>query len=250
MAKKVKQYWNEVPQVKEAYEKLKQQYPNLSYDEYVNILNSNTSWVGVNSKNIEKQLEELKKSKNQELLEINKQELTDPTKIVENYKQTEEQVEPLIEADKEKRAADREKYKVEAKEDVTTELPGLTDNQRRQLQQSANAQINKQVQKYKRSMASQMGRRGVRGGAAFAPQAEIARSGLEAQNQYQRDLTEYDVDLAMRRLAGYLAGIEGRSAQDLIRRGQFFDYLTGRQQQGQQAAYNKYFENMFSGMRK
>ena len=242
--------WSNVPQVKEAYEKLKVQYPNLTYEEYVDILNKNTSWVGVNQKQIEKDLGNLKTQKNQELLETNKQELTDPVKIVENYKETQEAVEPLIQQDKERAAGEREQYKQEAREDVTTELPGLTPQQRRSLQQGANAQINKQVQQYKRGMSSQMGRRGVRGGAAFAPQAEIARRGLEAQAQYQRDLTELDADLAMRRLAGYLAGIEGRSAQDLIRRGQYFDYLTGRQQQGMQSAYSKYYENLFSGMKK
>lgn len=220
------------------YSKLKASYPNLTYDEYIKIRFEKGSHEGVAN-----ELNQLQRDEN---IEIN----TNPEKIVEDLQNIQQTVNPLVEADKQKEQEAREGYKQEAREDVTTDLPGLTPTQRRQLQQSANAQINKQVQKYQRSMASSTGQRGIRGGAAFAPQAEIARQGMEAQNQFQRDLVEKDTDLAMRRLAAYLASVEGRTAQDILRTGQYLDYITGKQQQGKQAAYETYYDNLFSGVKK
>lgn len=219
--------------MKERYDEAKKTNPNLDWDTWVKIWNKQNKTDHPSTP-----------------LEENKSELTDPEKIIDNYIQITEGIQPLIDADKKREAEAREGYKEEARQDVTTDMPGLTPNQRRQLQQSANSQINKQVQSYKRSMSSNQGRRGVRGGAAFAQQAEIARQGMDAQNQFQRDLVEKDTDLAMRRLAAYLAQVEGRTAQDILRTGQYFDYLTGKQQQGKQEAYKNYYDNLFSGMKK
>lgn len=247
-----KQIWKDSPKLRELYEQsdIKQQYPNFTFEEYLNLLNNNTSWVGVNTKNLNKELDKLKQKKNTELLEENIQNVTDPVKIKEQYEEVQNVVDPLVQADKSQADREREGFREEAKKEVTTELPGLTDQQRRSMQQSANAAINKQVQNYRRTIASGQGRRGVRGGAAMAPQIELARQAMDVQNQFQRDLVEQDTDLAMRRLAAYLANVEGRSAEQLLRRGQYFDYITGRQQQGLQGAYKKYYDNLFQGMKK
>lgn len=231
------------------WNKIQQNYPGVNVDEAIDILTKNPILPG-NQGAFTSALEGLSKKKNQEQLHQNIQEVSNPQKIAENYQEIEKAVNPLVEAEQTRLGLEREKYRQEAERDVTTELPGLTPQQRRSMQQGANTQINKQVQNYKRMIASSTGRRGIRGGAATAPQLEVTRQGLDAQNQFQRDLVERDTDLSMRRLAAYLASIEGRSAQNILSRGQYFDYLTGRQQQGQQAAYNKYFENLFSGMRK
>ena len=224
-------------------------YPNVTYEEFIKSFPAKNKKDEVNRDKVKKELKKPSQKWGEKQLQENIEQLTDPTKIAEQYKEMQEVVEPLIESEKSTLGEEREGYKQQAKEDVTTNLPGLTPQQRRVMQQGANAQINKQVQQYKRNMASQMGRRGVRGGAAFAPQAEIARSGLEAQSQFQRDLGEMDTDLAMRRLAAYLSSVEGRTAQQLLRRGQYLDYLTGRQQQGRQSAYDKYFQNLYSGVK-
>lgn len=219
---------------REGYEKLKEKYPGLTWEDYIASVKNESTYNDMINR-----LE-------QEKFDENVDRITEPDKIIEDRQTLDEKINPLIEADKEREQKDRETYKDEALKDVTTELPGLTPNQRRQLQQSANSQINKQVQKYQRSMASKTGKRGIRGGAAFAPQAEIARQGMDAQNQFQRDLVEKDTDLAMRRLAAYLAQVEGRTAQDILRRGQYYDFITGKQQQGKQSAYERLYDDLLS----
>lgn len=230
-------------------EEFQRLYPGVEFEDYLNILKDSTSIVGINKHKMKEELEKLSKQRNKEQLVENVQKASDPEQIKADYEEITNVVEPLVQKERLQSDVEREQFRGEAEGDVTKELPGLTDKQRRSLQESANSQINKQVQNYKRMLASTSGRRGIRGGAAAAPQLEVARQGLDAQNQFQRDLVEKDSDLAMRRLAAYLSNIEGRSAEQLLRRGQLFDYVTGRQQQGLQSAYKKYYENLFGAVK-
>jgi hypothetical protein len=184
-----------------------------------------------------------------DIIEGNVSEVEQAEKYAKNLSEMQEVVEALVQREKFQADKERQGYRQEAREDVTQDFQGLTDQQRRALQESANAQINKMLQSEGRRIASASGGRGVRGGTSIAPQIDLSRRGLEAQSQVQRDLVERDTDLAMRRLAAYLANIEGRSAQQLLRRGQFLDYVTGRQQQGREAAMRKYMENLFGRVR-
>lgn len=165
----------------------------------------------------------------------------DPQKIGEQLGEIQEQVSKVDVADEPQRAAKRGRFREEAFEDVTTEIPGLSEAQKQAMRESANAQINKQVQNYSRILASQAGRGGVRGGAAAAPQAELAQKGLDATAQFQRDLVEKDADVALKKLAAYMASLEGKTAEDVIRRQQYFDYITGKQDKARQDIYSQYF---------
>lgn len=168
-------------------------------------------------------------------------EAQDPTKIGEEYKGIEEQYRESEEANKPYEEGKREGFKDEAYEDVTTDIPGMSDEQKRAMKESANAQIDSQVQNYQRTMASQSGMSGIRGGAAAAPQIAIAKQGLQAQNQFQRDLIEKDADVAMKKLAAYLSSLEGKTASDLLKKQQYLDYITGKQAQNKQDVYNTYY---------
>lgn len=94
---------------------------------------------------------------------------------------------------------------------------GLEDKQRRVLQESANAQINRDIQGYEKKLLAQQGRRGVKGGAAFAQQQDLARLGSEAQQQMQRDLSVLDSELAMRQAAAAYNVQQGEIAQEALR---------------------------------
>lgn len=88
-----------------------------------------------------------------------------------------------------------------ADEFLARKYEGLGAQERSAYQETANAQINRQLQEQNRSLVSQQGRRGVRGGAAFNQQRELARVGAEAQQQNQRDLSIMDSNLARARQA-------------------------------------------------
>lgn len=166
--------------------------------------------------------------KRQEALKQQAAEAQDPEKMKEEFQQTENLVSDLQAGESERLAQQREDAKKQAMEEVTTEIPGMSPERKRALQESANAKIDSQVQNYQRMMASQMGKAGVRGGAAYAPQYEIASKGLQAQQQFQRDLLEQDEQVALQKLAAYMASLEGKTAEDILRRQQILDYLQSK----------------------
>ena len=133
----------------------------------------------------------------------------------------------------------REGFKKDAMEDINTPMAGLTPQQRTSMQESANRQIGGHLQNYSQMLASSQGARGVRGGKA---QADLRRRALDAQNQVTRDLNQQDSDLSMQRLAAYLNSVEGRSAQDLLQRQQYRDFLLGEQERKRNAARDIYYD--------
>lgn len=152
------------------------------------------------------------------------------------YQDVQDQVNQADMDDEARRQEEREKNKEEAMSDVTTETPGISDKHRRALQENANAKINSQVQNYSRNIASQTGRAGIRGGAAMAPQQELAGMGIQGQNQFQRDLLDKDQDVAMQRLASFIASLEGKTADDILRREQIMSWLTSQSDKKKQQA--------------
>jgi hypothetical protein len=170
----------------------------------------------------------------------------DPRKIGEEMQEVQQQVAASDVADQPRRDEQRGRAREESFQDVTTEIPGMSEQQKAAMRQSANAQIDSQIQNYQRNIASQTGRAGIRGGAAAAPQLALAQQGLNAQSQFQRDLVEKDADTSMRKLAAYMASLEGKTAEDITRRQQYFDYITGRQAQKKQDVYANYYGNQFS----
>lgn len=166
-----------------------------------------------------------------------KQELAaanDPEKMKEDVAQVQQTVTEADKADEARRAEEREKQKQEAEEDVTTKLPGMDEETKAAMRASANTAISRQISNASRKMASQSGRAGIRGGAALNPQSELYGSGLESSMQFERDLAEQDFDVSMKRLAAYLAALEGKSADSVLRRQQILDYIMSKQEQNKQ----------------
>lgn len=146
--------------------------------------------------------------------------------------------------EEDKRIGDkREQFREETLRDISTDIPGLTSKHRQALQETANKQIGGQLENYSRMLASQQGARGVRGGKA---QAGLRRASLDASNQFMRDLTDKDAQLAMQKLGAYLTGVEGKTAQDILQRQQYQDYLTGEQERRRREKYDQYFNKYFN----
>ena len=154
-----------------------------------------------------------------------------------------DRVNQLSTAEDQRQAGEREKYKEEAAKDLQTEIPGLSDPRRRALQETANKQINNQLSNYSRMLQSNFGNQGIRGGQAIL--TDLQRKGLDARNQVSRDLNELDADLAMQKLAAYLGQIENRSAQNVLQRQQFQDFLTGNQERRRRQAEDMYYRRYF-----
>lgn len=167
----------------------------------------------------------------------------DPAKIGQNIQQIDQTVSGLMEQRQPEIDANRGRFEEQAYEEATKETPGMSDQRRRALQESANAQINSQVQNYSRMLASQSGQRGIRGGAAEAPQQALYQQGLQAQNQFQRDLVDKNEQQSMQRLAAYMASLQGKTAEDLLRRQQLQDLIYGGQDKARQDWENQYFKN-------
>lgn len=160
----------------------------------------------------------------------------------EESNQVTNRVNQMADAEDQRMQGKREGYKQEAKSDLSTEMQGLTPAQKLAMQETASNQINNQIQNYSRMASSKMGAAGVRGGAANAMQSELMDKGVEATNQFNRDLTELDANKAMEKLAAYLSMIEGRQADDVLKRQQYYDQLTGEKQKKREeaiAGYNK-----------
>jgi len=192
---------------------------------------------------IRKKREKKKREQAQREAKLKKEisEAQDPTKIGQEYQGLEDQYRESEQANQPYDKEKREGFKEEAYEDVTTDMPGMSEEEKRAIKESANAQIDSQIQNYQRTLASQSGISGVRGGAAAAPQMALAKQGLQAQNQFLRDLTEQNAEQKMKQLAAYLSSLEGKTAADLLKKQQYLDYITGKQAQNKQDVYNQYY---------
>lgn len=154
-----------------------------------------------------------------------------PGTIAKEYEDVQDEVTKLKQKEeerlKEKRARDEE----DIRRILGSEMSGMSEEHKRALRESANQRINSQVSGYQRRLASMSGRQGIRGPAANAPQLELSRAGMEARNQFERDLTEQNELVAMQKLAALMAGLEGRTAEDILRNRDYIDWITSRQQQ-------------------
>lgn len=133
------------------------------------------------------------------------------------FRKEQRQADRQAQKQKEKDRVAREEGKAYADEVLNRKYEGLTQPQRTAMQESANAQINRDIQGYNRRLVSQQGHRGVAGGAAFAQQQDLARAGLDAQQQMQRDLTSLDADLALKKMAAAYNIEQGEVGQSLMR---------------------------------
>ncbi len=136
----------------------------------------------------------------------------------------------IAEEQRQKERATRAEGKKYADEVLAREYPGLNEGQRRNLQEEANYQISRDIQGYQQKLSGQQGMRGVRGGAKFAQQQELARLGSDAQQQIQRDLSKLDSELALKKAAAAYNIEQGELGQEQLRHQQAIDILNSYDQ--------------------
>lgn len=126
---------------------------------------------------------------------------------------------------------------------MSRDVAGLTPAQRRSMQESAQRKLGREMQGHQRKLLSQQGSRGIKGGAAYAQQADLARAGQEAQGQYMRDIDQMDADIALKKL-GAMFGIEqGEAAQAQLDRQLALDMARMEEERKKQQGYTGKFKN-------
>lgn len=178
-----------------------------------------------------------------------RQELENAKKAQPNASQEmashQEQVNKLANEQKDKDKLTREEGKKYADEVLAREYQGLNPKQRQSLQESANYQIDKDIQNYQRKLSGQQGSRGVQGGAAYAQRQDLARLGGEAQQQMQRDLTSLDSELAMKKAAAAYNIEQGEVANDQLRNQMALDTLNSYDQRKYQKWLSEQANKLF-----
>jgi hypothetical protein len=101
----------------------------------------------------------------------------------------------------------------QAEEFMGRNFQGLNPTQRRLAEERGRQGINREVQGMQRQLVANQGRRGIRGGAAYAQQADLARMGTQSQQELQRDIEQQNQDMALKRMAATYAMGQGEVAQ-------------------------------------
>lgn len=143
---------------------------------------------------------------------------------------------------KEKRKEDRSEGRQYAEEVLSRDVQGLTPEQRKNMESSGQRRLNRDIQGYQRQLTAQQGKSGIRGGAAYAQNADLARIGQEAQGQFQRDLSNLDSDLALKKLAAMFNIEQGEAAQGQTERQMAIDTLQLENERKRQ----RYLEDKFN----
>ena len=146
----------------------------------------------------------------------------------------------------EDRRKGREEGRRYAEELFSRDIEGLTPAQRRSYEEQGKRQISRDVQGAQRQLAAQQGKRGLRGGAAYAQQANLARASAEAQRQLQGDISSMDADLALKRLAAMFNIEQGEAAQKQLDRQLSVDEQRAEAERRRQRYLQQQYDRLFS----
>jgi len=113
----------------------------------------------------------------------------------------------------EERTQGRSEGRKYAEELFGRDVQGMSPQEKMARQGTAHHNIDRQLQGYQREMLAKQSRGNIRGGAAFAQQADLARLGAESKNQYARDLEQADQDMRLKKLAAMFNIEQGEGAQ-------------------------------------
>lgn len=142
--------------------------------------------------------------------------------IEREFATEEERHRPLIqkraEEEKQARHTGFEEGRKRTEEFINRDVQGLTPEHRRAIQGGAIKNIKRNMQGANRRLLAQQGARGIRGGAAYAQQADLQRAENDARGQTERDITQLDADMKLRKLATQFAGAQGEAAQSSMDR--------------------------------
>ena len=161
---------------------------------------------------------------------------------VDEAKLMQDQAAELTRREQEEAKKKQPGFEEEAMRDVTTDVPGMSPKQRQSMIETANKQIGGQLENYSRMLASSQGMRGAYGAKG---QGALNQGAMQAQNQFLRDLTEKDSDIALQKLAAYLTGVHGRSAQDILQQQYYRDFLQGKKSTNEAQNWTNYFNQYF-----
>ena len=117
--------------------------------------------------------------------------------------------EERLSKDKERMDTDRSAARQYAEELLNRDVQGLSPQRRKQMEDQANFSMSRDLQNAERKLISSQGRRGMRGGIAYAQRADLARMGQEGRAGIQSDLNRLDSDTSNKRLAAMIAMEQG-----------------------------------------
>lgn len=141
---------------------------------------------------------------------------------------------------------DRQAAQKVSQEFQSRQFPGLSPTQRSHLQESANIALNRDLQNQERALLGQQGVRGIRGGAAFAQRKELARQGLQGQQEIQRGLNTMDIEEQNKNRASAYEMESGEAAQRQLGREQAYDVIEGKRLAKKEKATTKKANQLFS----
>lgn len=116
---------------------------------------------------------------------------------------------------KEQQRIDREQGYADA-ERLISETKGFTPEQKALKESDAQQRLNNDMQGYQRNITSRQGASGIKGGAAYAQNADLAKLGMQAQGQFQSDLAQLDQDLALKKAAAKYSIGQGNATQNQL----------------------------------
>lgn len=155
-----------------------------------------------------------------------------------------EQVASKTQSAKQDRATARQEGKAYAEEVLNRDVKGLTDEQKRIMQNEANQQIKRAELGANRRILSEHGLHGIGGksGVAYAQQRDAMRLANEARGQANRDLQKLDADQRLKNLAAMFNIEQGEAAQAQLDKQMAVDEL----QLGEERKKQKYWEDQFN----
>lgn len=140
----------------------------------------------------------------------------------------------------------RAKGKLYADEVLGRQYQGLTPQQRQIMEERGNQAINREMQGYQRQLLAQQGRNNLKGGAAYAQQADLARIGTESQQELQRDISNLDSDLALKKLAAAFNIEQGEAGQRQLDRQLALDEAKLEHERRRQRKLEEQYNRLFS----
>lgn len=125
-------------------------------------------------------------------------------------------------------------------------VSGLDPEQRQALESENQRKLNRDMQGMQRQLTAQQGRRGIKGGAAYAQNAELMRLADDAQRQFRRDITQLDKDIEMKKRAAMLGVEQGEAAQYGLDRQLALDEMNLERERQRQRLIEDQYNRLFT----
>lgn len=140
----------------------------------------------------------------------------------------------------------RARGRAEATELVNNPPRGLTNQQRSDMRNQRESQIERDLQNYNRMLTGKQSVKGVRGGVTAAAQRDLQNMAQEQLSDYERGLAELDSNLALKKLAAIYGAGESEAAQDALLNQSAYDKIIGYLQNENQRKWANRADKYFS----